>query len=353
VLAFDLETGTELWRSYPLADNAEWTAHGNIPCNFCLEEDTLWVPFHYGDTYYLLKINAIDGSKVETIAVGNGSEGVHFGGFGIAACGPKVFYFCSSLHYCDTTSLTTLDASKNLFQGETQEAYPFTDKKTVGLLFYDYDEDFIFSYRNTEDYSNCGLIRFNPTSMQKVWEIQGEYCQINYTVNNGKILSTSISYTNPGEEVERFVAYDVNTGAYIGKYESGIFGDTYPLCVDNKIIQTSDVNLTDSGKPMVYCLNADTLKLIWKKDVNLKNQSSGSNCQSNNGIVYYPRSSGMWLYDLETGKTLGKDESIEASDPFDSAFSFRYGNLLIIQNGDELLGIKMNFKQGASGLIKE
>jgi outer membrane protein assembly factor BamB len=189
--------------------------------------------------------------------------------------------------------------------------------------------------------------------MQKVWEIQGEYCQINYTVNNGKILSTSISYTNPGEEVERFVAYDVNTGAYIGKYESGIFGDTYPLCVDNKIIQTSDVNLTDSGKPMVYCLNADTLKLIWKKDVNLKNQSSGSNCQSNNGIVYYPRSSGMWLYDLETGKTLGKDESIEASDPFDSAFSFRYGNLLIIQNGDELLGIKMNFKQGASGLIKE
>jgi outer membrane protein assembly factor BamB len=353
VLAFDLKNQKKLWRTYPYKDQSDWENTGKFCSDFCLSGDSLWVPFYFNNCMYLMQIHITDGSRGKTIYI-KSEQDVYTQGFNITMIGSKIFFFShQGICYCDTQEAISLDSQKDLVQCDLHTAYQNTSSSITGLLFQNIDNDFLLSYRNTDDYSNCGMIRFNPTTMQKVWEINGEDFIFNYTVNNGKILSTVISYTTPGEAVKRFVAYDVNTGAYIGKYESGIFRDTYPLCIDNKIIQTSNVNTDDNGKPMVYCLNANTLKLIWKKDVNLKNLSSGSNCQANNGIVYYPRSSGMWLYDLETGRTLGKDQSFQASDIYDSAFSFRYGNLLIIQNGEELLGIKMNFKKSASGLVKE
>jgi hypothetical protein len=95
---------------------------------------------------------------------------------------------------------------------------------------------------------------------------------------------------------------------------------------------------------MLYCLDIDSLAMLWKVDVDLDNQSSGSNCQENTGIVYQPRSSGVWLYDLRSGAPLGKDEKIKASDIYNMAPSIKYKDLLVIQNGQSMLGIRMNFK---------
>jgi outer membrane protein assembly factor BamB len=355
LLAYDLKNQKVLWRYYPTEDFAVGPDDVGLTENFCVIGAHLWVPEYSGGVYYLAEIGLLDGKRYRLVRLIPYSENFGMSGCSTASYGSKVFFFnTEGLLYCDIDNLNLLDAQRNLYEGTILEACPFDDTRTVGYHIESVGDQFVYSYCHIDDIFDTGLVRFDPVTMQKKWDIAGESFFNYFAYHDGAIYSGVDTRERPDKHTARFVRYDWESGELLASYASGDYTMTPPLFVDGRVIQTATSNdyYFGAGKPMIFCLDDKTLALKWKHDVDVKNIYTGSNCQESNGIVYQPRVTGMWLYDLQTGEILGIDESIQASDTSSIVVSFKYGDLLVIPNGEELLGIRMNFRNGPHGLVK-
>lgn len=353
IMAFDLLTNTKKWRESPFGDKTDWIeGDGIINTNFCIIGDSIWALCRFNNEYYLIEMNILDGNRIKMVQIGIKSTTFFHSGLNIVSSGAKIYLFMGGgLCEFDPLNIILIDSTEQLYSGSVTNISPFSDVNKMGFYIEHFSDSIVFSYVHA-DISKRGLTRFNLISRMEVWDIEGESFFDYYVLNNNSIIGGSIDTISPSED-SNFVSYDWNTGLLNASYFSDHMTLTPPTCIDNKIIQTSSVNHLSAGKPYIYCLDADTLNVIWKHDSVDGQEFAGSNVQVNKDIVYMPCSNGLYLYDLKTGNLLAADKGIDASNVSNDTYSIKYKDLLITQIDNALIGVKMNFINTASGLKKE
>ena len=248
------------------------------------------------------------------------------------------------------------DPETNLYSAEFRQVYPYDNEDEFTLCCEKRGNELFYTFNDLNPLSESGMVCFNMDTEEVVWKYQGFCITDRYTFFNDQIYA-AVGALQGDSFFRGVIAIDLTNGVKTAEHGGSWCGVyTEPACVGNYVIQAIDGNYESEGEPYICCMEAETLDEVWSHPYPGDGYGlySGSNVQVNNGIVYRPSVTGVWLYDLETGEILGADYSIRASDAFNIMTSYKYKDLLIIQNSSSLVGIRMNYTRNAAGeLVKE
>lgn len=359
MLAVEMDSGRVLWKTTPSQGMFEDVPNPMFGSEIFPMNGSLWVVYASAD-YYLAEIDPTNGACKKMVRIMNGAKRDLTLSATLAGYGSRLFYVNETGIAClDTAAVTIVDSGTKLYEAQATQAYTFPSEKTNGYMLQTSGKALICSYRQRDNYADTGILRIDMDTLEKRWDAKNDCCYRHFLIVGDALYAPVISYDDGTEAnyAYRFRGYSLENGSRLGSFESGTLAEQWPVAYNDTIIQTATVNDPNPlvGKPMVFCLDASTLAVKWRVDFQGQQEWSGSNCQVWNGVVYQPHSSGIRLFDADTGELLGYDESIHASSGLNNTASFRYGDRLIVWDGYEgrLLGIRMNFKKTAAGLVKE
>lgn len=279
-----------------------------------------------------------------------------FGGYG-----NRLFYTnVTGIAYLDTSALTLVDTSTKLYEADVMQVYTFKTAKTNGYNLRTSGSALVCSYRQRDNYADTGLACIDMDSLATRWVTPNNCCYDQFNILGYGVYSPLIAYDDGTESnwAYRFRGFSLVDGSLLGSFDSNAYAECPPIKYKDTVIQASSQNNPGNGlagKPMLFCLYADSLKLKWRVDFSDDLYWSGSNCAVGGEILYQPFSNGIRLFDVESGEYIGLDENIRACGGSNRSVSLQYKDLLIVNDGygGKLLGIRMNFKKTAAGLVKE
>ncbi len=233
--------------------------------------------------------------------------------------------------------------------------FPGISKK-IGMYLFEYGGDIVFPYFTYEgtDSEEGSLVRIDRNTGAVKWKIDN----IVFAKGGTPLIRDGLVYlTGLDVGTSRVHSYVINldSGDIVKRYDDtlGYFA-SFTGNEDNVFLITPST-LRDKGiqiysENSIYCFSHSQRKILWAKPID--NTVRGISAQAANGILYVPTSDSLELYDENTGKFLGRDETVWG-DGWNMGASVKYKDMILITQPGGLIGVRMNWKKNAWGRLEK
>jgi outer membrane protein assembly factor BamB len=184
---------------------------------------------------------------------------------------------------------------------------------------------------------------------QTLWTIPNRYGASHGLIYQGLLYFSAYDLV---EKRQNYLVIDPETGEIVKKIIDLGKSFTPASASGDKVffISVAWVGSPEWGDmDSMVCISSKTHEVLWSRPA--ENPDKGTMAQEYNGILYAPTGDSIELYDAETGEKLGFDTTLWG-DGYLQSVTVKYKDVMLISDGVNFYGIKMNWIHGVNGLEK-